>query len=130
MIRLFQNQALTYIFVGLCVALFQYASFTVAYAYMHTTSFVASASSFVLTVLVSYVLQRYVTFREHEGERKRSLRVSLVLFTLNAFLGLGINSLVFYSCTEVFMLTPYSAQGVSMAVLATYNFFIYRLILT
>jgi putative flippase GtrA len=125
-----KRQVLTYVVVGLFVALFQYVSFTTIFLNAGVTSLTATSVSFVFTVIVSYVLQRHVTFKMDRNERRHSISESSVLFILNALLGLVINGAVFFMSVQILSLSPYTAQGLSMVILATYNFFLYRLILT
>jgi putative flippase GtrA len=121
---------LTFICVGVCVAIFQYVTFYVFFEKLDRSYIFSSSVSFVLTVFVSYVLQKYVTFyrRSHEQSHKKKL-IAFLLFFLNALFGLILNGLIMFAGVEVYALSAYITQMVSMVILATYNFFIYRLLL-
>ena len=125
-----KKQLLTYFLVGLAVALFQYLSFFIFYTVFGLAAVLASTLSFVLTVLVSYVLQKTVTFKTSAGTQTRKTISSLALFYINAVFGLVINGAILYVGVHELNAYPYLVQAIAMAILATYNFFIYRLILT
>jgi putative flippase GtrA len=119
----------TYISVGFCVAIFQYVAFYIFFEMLALSSVFASSISFILTVLVSFFLQKHITFRLSNDERSMSTILSLTLYSVNALLGLFINIVIVYYGVEILQISPYLVQAISMLVLATYNFFIYRLIL-
>ncbi len=121
----------TYVVMGGCVALFQYVSFFVLFEFFKVGHLTSSSVSFVLTVFVSYVLQKYVTFRSFQRfETLRKRIVSFGLFVFNALFGLFINGAVMYAGVDVFGASAYIIQILSMGILASYNFFVYRMILT
>ena len=120
-----------FICVGICVAFFQYVSFYVLFQEFKNTYLVSSGISFCLTVIVSYFLQRYVTFvtvRKREHTLHNGLR--FLFFTLNSFFGLILNGLIMFIGVDVFQNSAYITQVFSMGGLAFYNFFMYRLLFT
>lgn len=121
---------LMFICVGICVAIFQYATFYILFEKLNQSYISSSSISFVLTVFVSYVLQKYVTFYRHShAESQKKKLTGFLLFVLNAFFGLALNAFIMFVGVEVYALSAYITQMVSMVILATYNFFIYRLLL-
>jgi glycosyltransferase involved in cell wall biosynthesis/putative flippase GtrA len=120
----------TFLIVGLFVALFQYLTFFVLFTFALQSALTASTISFILTVLVSYGMQKYITFRQESGVRKYGTLVGLMLLGMNALFGLFLNGVILIFGVQTFGFSPYAVQIFAMGVLATYNFFIYRLILT
>jgi putative flippase GtrA len=116
--------------MGLLTALFQYYSFQILWKTLELTYLLASSISFCLTVLVSFVLQKHITFRRaYQTNRKGLEGRRFILFCLNSFVGLGINAVILYVGVGVLGGMPSVVQVVSMGVLASYNFFVYRLLL-
>jgi len=115
-----------FLVVGLLVALYQYVSFHVFWVVVGIGYLTASTISFLTTVLFSFFMQRYITFREHAPTGGGKVRLPLALFFLNSSLGLGANAVIMYIGVDVLGLFPGIVQVISMGFLATYNFFIYR----
>lgn len=124
------NQIIRYIFVGSWVAAFNYLSFYIFFSIFDFHILIASTISFILTVLVSYCMQKYITFRGSPQKRKFGSKKAFVLYCLNVLLGIFINGSILFLGIHMLEYSPYVVQTLSIIILATYNFFIYRLILT
>ncbi len=122
-------QIIVFIFVGGFVAVFNYVSFYLSYAVIGFSYIFASIISFVLTVFVSYLSQKNITFRAVGVQKKKTVR-HIGLFYANALFGLFLNTCILFVSVNFLGLSPYVSQGISIIVLASYNFFIYRRILT
>jgi putative flippase GtrA len=120
----------TFICVGFSVALFQYGIFYLLFEQFKNGYLVASSISFCLTVLVSYYLQKRFTFGYQKMNKNSKEKIlSFALFTLNSVWGIILNGWIMYVGIDVFMVSPYAVQCVSMGMLAGYNFFVYRMLL-
>lgn len=116
--------------MGLLVAVFQYVSFFIFFEVLSWKYLIASSVSFILTVCVSYMLQKYVTFKQDRNAQSLNGHLrSMVLFFGNAICSLFVNGLIMYLGVDVLQFSAYSSQLGSMVILASYNFFIYRIIL-
>lgn len=117
--------------VGAFVALFQFFSFYIFFNLFGLYYLLASTVSFFLTVVVSFTLQKGVTFKNgffvSGSLEKETVRFSIFLF--NALFGLLINAGTMYVGVTLLSVNVYIAQVLSIAFLASYNFFVYRLIL-
>lgn len=123
------TQIIVFILVGSWVAVFNYFSFYLNYTVIGFSYVYASVISFILTVCMSYFVQKNITFRNVGVQNKKTVR-QIVLFYANALLGLFLNTCILFVGVDYLQLSPYVSQGISIIVLASYNFFIYRLILT
>lgn len=120
----------TFIGVGLFVAAFQYVTFYVLFEQFGYGYITSSSTSFTLTVLISYLLQKHVTFRTEKVRKSDKKKiVFFILFVLNSVWGLVLNGLIMSVGVEILNMSPYVAQCVSMVILAGYNFFVYRALL-
>ena len=115
--------------VGFSVALFQYVTFNVFLNVLGIDYLYATSTSFFLTVVVSFVLQKYITFRKAHGEEQKNIPYAFILFVLNSFIGLILNGGIMFGGVEWLGISANISQGISMAILATYNFFVYRVLL-
>lgn len=130
MIKITPSRVLTFLVIGFFVALFQYCIFYLFIDIFDLNYLVSSGTSFFLTVLVSFFLQRNITFRGEDGENEIDFpAVRLLFFGINSILGLLLNVLIVFALVNLLYLSPYVGQVISMAVLAVYNFFAYRFLL-
>jgi putative flippase GtrA len=126
----FKKTFLVFIAVGLFVALFQYVTFYCFAAFLKFDYIIASSISFILTIVVSFFLQKNVTFNNaDEHGRSRKTHVLFILFILNALWGLLLNVCIMFVGTNILRISPYMTQIISMVILASYNFFVYRVLL-
>lgn len=114
---------------GLVVALFQYLSFYVLFSIANIEYLVSSGLSFCMTIVVSFFVQKHITFYNTESCDHTHTVFILTLFSLNALFGLCLNMAIMYIGVDMLALSPYLVQVVSMAILASYNFFVYRRLL-
>jgi glycosyltransferase involved in cell wall biosynthesis/putative flippase GtrA len=123
-----QNQIIWYLFVGSWVAVFQYVTFFVFFDLFQFNYVFSTSISFVLTVVVSFLSQKNITFRQKSRE-ERSVKETFLqqaLFFVNALVGLLFNTLFMYIHVDLLHISPYIAQALTMCLLALYNFFVYR----
>lgn len=123
------NQNLTllvrYLSAGLFVATFQFLMFLFFLYIIHFTYLWASTLAFVLTIIVSFVVQRGLVFRVN-GPRAVATHIAFGVLCINSIFGLGVNCLIMFSGVEFLYTSEVFWQIVSMIVLAVYNFFFYQ----
>ena len=123
------NQNLTllvrYLSSGLFVAIFQFSMFLFFLYIIHFTYLWASTLAFVLTIIVSFVVQRGLVFRVN-GPRAVAIHIAFGVLCINSLFGLGVNCLIMFSGVEFIYASEVFWQIVSMIVLAVYNFFFYQ----
>ena len=81
----------------------------------------ASAAGFIVTLIVSYVLNHRWTFASPVGHRTAFIR-----YTAVSMLGLGLNSLIMYLAVHVFGLWYIAGQALVVAVVPAVNFVLNR----
>ncbi len=82
--------------------------------------------AYILSLLVSFTLQKFWTFRNHNREKMFG---QLGLYILNTFLGLYLNGLFMYHLVAGFHIWYILAQVMVNLVIGLWNFFIYKLII-
>ncbi|MFA6273107.1 MAG: GtrA family protein [Candidatus Paceibacterota bacterium] len=85
----------------------------------------AAVWSFLISWLVSFLLQKYWTFQNYSTENG-VLQKQATLFFAVSFLNLGINTLLMYIFVDFFQLWYLLAQVFSSALIAISSFFIYK----
>jgi putative flippase GtrA len=107
------------------VALFQFTAFLFLLYTIHLSYLWASTLAFVLTVVVSFLVQRGLVFRV-AGPRAVATHTAFGVLCINSLFGLGVNCFIMYSGVEFLYASEVFWQIVSMIVLAVYNFFFYK----
>ena len=88
--------------------------------------YVVSASfSFAFALIVGFLLQKIVTFRNHNLDA-RIVRTQFFRFLVTALCNIAVNALLVYLFVEKFLLWYLHAQIVSSAILAVTSFYIYK----
>jgi putative flippase GtrA len=130
MVEISRKTVFLFLMTGTFVAVFQYVSFYLLLEQFGNSYLVSTSVSFCLTVLVSYLLQKCVTFRRPKttGNYKRNIAF-FALFALNSVFGLILNGGIMFIGVDVLGNSAYITQVISMGILAFYNFFVYRLLL-
>ncbi len=114
-----------YLSSGLFVALFQFTSFLFLLYIVHLPYLSASTLAFILTIVVSFIVQRGWVFIVN-GPRAVSTRVAFSVLCINSLFGLSVNCFIMYSGVEYLYVSEVLWQIVSMIILAVYNFFFYQ----
>lgn len=115
-------RVLKYISSGIFVAAFQLIVFSVLSRY--APYLLASSYAFVLAVIVSFLLQKYWTFRN----KNRRMSGQFLFFLSNSLWGLLLNGVFMWVLVEKLFFYTQIAQVFTMIFLATYNYFIYKII--
>lgn len=114
-----------YLSSGLFVAVFQFTVFLFLLYVVHLTYLWSSTLAFILTIIVSFIVQRGLVFRV-SGPRAVATHTAFVVLCINSLFGLGVNCLIMFSGVEFLYASEVFWQIVSMIVLAVYNFFFYQ----
>ncbi len=84
-----------------------------------------STIAFIVTLLASFLLQKFWTFRERSSGR---LPVQLMSYAALATVNIGVNALLMYLFVSVFAFHYLLAQVLSSGTIAVYGFVIYKLL--
>jgi len=80
---------------------------------------IASVSAYILGTLISYIGNKYWTFRI----RHTAWRLEFIKYMILNLVGLIINTLIMVLLVENFKMHPMIAQIIAMSVVIFYNFF-------
>lgn len=111
-----------YLVIGISVYLFELSVIYVAQQ-LGAPNLVAVGLSFWSGLLVSFSLQKFVTFSDKRLHH-RILIPQLVAFSVLVMINFGFTLLV----TELFsaLLTPFVARTIALAITTIWNFYLYR----
>ena len=82
---------------------------------------VSSMVAFVVGFLVSLILQKFWTFRDHSTD---NIHIQSFYYLLNSLFGLGINTLILFICVHFLNLLPLAGQIIAGGLTAFCTFFI------
>jgi putative flippase GtrA len=83
----------------------------------------SSVIAFIIAFFVSFVLQKYWTFKDHSTDM---IHRQMVIYFAYALLGVLVNTLFVYIFVEIFGIHYFVAQFISSGLIAIANFFVYR----
>ncbi len=115
--------ALLFLVSGGSAALFQLCLYVFLSRILDLTYLVASNSSFVTTVVFSFLLQKYVTFRHKET---KAIPKQFLFFALLACFNLYANTQLMVLFVEKISIHDVVAQILTMGTIAVWSFFVYR----
>ncbi len=114
---------LVFLFSGGTTAIFQLLLYVLLERILHIPYLLASGIAFVCAVVVSFLLQKYVTFQNtSEGMISKQFTHFAILSVLN----LGANVCLMYIFVDLFQLFDVLAQALCMILIALWSFFIYK----
>lgn len=91
--------------------------------WFHIWYLIASIASFILSVIVGFYMQKYLTFKD--ANKSETLRQAGIFF-LVSMINLGINVLLMLLFVEVFKIDKILSKVFTLAILACWNFFVYE----
>lgn len=119
-------QLLRYAVVGGVAFVVDYGSLWLLTEVVGLHHLVSAAISFILGLICNYVISTAWVF----GESKVSNRwVEFVIFSIIGVIGLGLNELIIYLCTDVCGLHYMLSKIISTVIIFFWNFFARRFIL-
>ncbi len=84
---------------------------------------ISSGIAFVAAVIVSFLLQKYVTFQNKSGDM---IGKQFTYFVILSVLNLSVNTLLMYIFVDIFGVHDVLAQAFCMVSIAIWSFFIYK----
>lgn len=119
-------QLLRYAVVGGVAFVVDYGSLCLLTEVVGLHHLVSAAIAFILGLICNYVISTAWVF----GESKVSNRwVEFVIFSIIGVIGLGLNELIIYLCTDVCGLHYMLSKIISTVIIFFWNFFARRFIL-
>ncbi len=83
----------------------------------------ASILSFLLAVVVGFIMQKYYTFKNHS---KTGAKKQAIIFFVISLINLGINVLLMSFFVGLLSFNQMLAKVVTLGILACWNFFVYQ----
>jgi putative flippase GtrA len=105
--------------IGFITTISSYLLFFILFEIVHINYLVASITSYILGIVISYFGNKYWTFRII----KSVWHLEFIKYTVLNIIGLLINTLIMLLLVENFDLNPLIAQIYAMSVVLFYNFF-------
>jgi putative flippase GtrA len=114
--------SILFLISGTSAAMFQLAMYAFLSRVIGMQYLMASSIAFCAALVVSFLLQKYVTFQN------KDLRVAtqFVQFAALAICNLSINTLLMYMLVEKLQIYDVFAQAITMITIAIWSFFIYK----
>ena len=117
------KKAFLFVVSGGTAALSNIVLFYIFLNWFHVWYLLASITSFILSVVVGFFLQKYLTF---QNTSKSETRKQALLFFLVSMINLGINVLLMLFFVEILHLDKMLSKVFTLAILACWNYFIYE----
>lgn len=89
------------------------------------TEIISSVVAFIISVLVNFSFQKFWSFQDLSRDK---IKKQFSFFALNAVVNLAINSGIVYFGVHILVLNIYVVQPLALAIIAIFNFFIYKII--
>ncbi len=83
----------------------------------------SSVLAFIVSFLVSFRLQKYWAFKEPSTH---AISSQMLWYLVVALVNLGLNTLILFTCVEILHMHYMLGQVVAGAMVAVWNFFIYK----
>jgi putative flippase GtrA len=116
-------KAILFMVAGGTAALSNLVLFYIFLNWFHIWYLIASIASFILSVIVGFYMQKYLTFKD--ANKSETLRQAGIFF-LVSMINLGINVLLMLLFVEVFKIDKILSKVFTLAILACWNFFVYE----
>jgi putative flippase GtrA len=113
---------LRYLTIGIVVYVFELIVIVIAVA-AHMTSLVAVGLSFWLGLIVSFILQKFITFRDKRTNKKVLIPQLLAVSCLVIF-NFGFTLLVTKLSTHI--IPPTISRTLALGITTIWNFYLYR----
>lgn len=116
-------KAILFMVAGGTAALSNLVLFYIFLNWFHIWYLIASIASFILSVIVGFYMQKYLTFKD--ANKSETLRQAGIFFLVSV-INLGINILLMLLFVEVFKIDKILSKVFTLAILACWNFFVYE----
>lgn len=121
--RLTQHLIVRFIISGGTSAFVNIAILSLLYYVFHVYYLLASVIAFLISFIVSLVLQKFWTFQDHSMV---DAHVQAGKYLATSLVGLGINTVILYVCVEHFHFYVFMGQLVAGTITACCTFFLSR----
>ena len=115
-----------YLFSGLLAFATNIGLFFIFKNYFHLWYLTASTTAFIVSVLVSFAAQKFITFRDRTTDGVHRQMVSYVII---AVINVLVNGVLVYFLVDVLYLSAMISQVISAAVIAIYSLVLYRVVI-
>lgn len=123
--NLIERPVVRFLIVGGTVAVIQLSIFFILDRFFHLPSMVSSTISFIVCVFINFRFQKFWSFKDPSHDH---IGTQFSYFVINSISNLFINILAMALLLGIFRLNKYVAQIFTFAIIAVYNFFVYRFI--
>jgi putative flippase GtrA len=123
--KLIEHPVVRFLIVGSSVAVVQFLIFFILDRFLYLPSIVSSTVSFAICIFINFRFQKFWSFKDPSRDH---IGTQFSYFVINSISNLFINILAMALLLGVFTLNKYLAQIFSLAVIAVYNFFVYKFI--
>ena len=113
------NQTIRFLVVGGTTFFIDMALLIVLVKYFDVYYLVSTAIAFLVASLINYYLSVLIVF---EAGKYSSRKKELVVFFIFTFLGVTINHIIIYICSNILMLRLFVSKLVSVFVVTVFNF--------
>lgn len=117
-----------YVIAGGTAFCVEYGTFYVLYYGFHWRLIIANGSSFLLGLLVSFMMQRFWTFASKDKSYSKHMKHQAILYFLLSAFNLGVSTLIIETLVHA-SLRPFIAKFGTQLIIAVWNFFILKRII-
>jgi len=117
---------LKYVITGGLAFVSEYSSFLLLFKALQVHLYLAASVSFIIGLVISFVLNRMWSFRSEEFTRSQRQQVGLYLFL--AAINLGLTNLFIFAAVSLGILEEV-AKIIAMALVVAWNFLIFKLVI-
>lgn len=123
--KFIEHSVVRFLIVGSTVAVIQLLIFFILDKFFHFPSMFSSTISFIVCVFINFRLQKFWSF---QNPSRDYMVTQFSYFVINSISNLFINILAMALLLGIFKLNKYMAQILTFAIIAAYNFFVYKFI--
>lgn len=113
------NQVLRFLIVGSSTFLLDLGLLLILTKYFGVFYLISAAASFLFASLINYYLSILLVF---EAGRYSSRKKELIIFFIFTFLGIIINHIIIYICSNLFILNLSMSKLISVIFVTVFNF--------
>lgn len=124
--RFLNNKIARYLFSGSTAAVVNLSALYILTDYFKIWYLFSSIIAFCLSLAVSFLMQKHITFREPSTERTK--KQFLYYFTISVF-NLSLNAIFMYILVDFLGLYYLLSQIVSSGIIAIESFFVYSILI-
>lgn len=112
-------QLFRYLWVGGISFVIDYISLFIFTEYLHINYLISAAIAFILGLTTNYLLSTIWVFN---NSRLKNKLTEFIIFSIIGIIGLGLNEIIIYICSELLNLYYMMSKLISTAVVFFWNF--------